>query len=253
LVARRCTLARLAFFAFIGFAFLAFTRLVAFLVTRAFRKLVLALLVAFVALTGLAFSRLAFTRLAFFLFAMSCLLQSLLIIDTDTRKSERLPPTSSRRQCAAHTSVWPIGRCNWPQLRCDPSCSVAPRPASAFRIPQTYSQNIDGALSGYGTQTEIAMDQINSLVANNEASSISNATDPWSVSVAAYTGEAHAGEIRQGSLNTGELQANTSTAASVDALTQSIVLGANIQNKSSTTTITGHDSHVEASAVGHSS
>ena len=97
MVARRCTLARLAFFAFIGFAFLAFTRLVAFLVTRAFRKLVLALLVAFVALTGLAFSRLAFTRLAFFLFAMSCLLQSLLIIDTDTRKSERLPPTSSHR------------------------------------------------------------------------------------------------------------------------------------------------------------
>jgi hypothetical protein len=71
LVARRCTLARLAFFAFIGFDFLAFARLVAFLATRAFRKLVLALLVAFVALAGLAFRRFALTRLAFFLFAMS--------------------------------------------------------------------------------------------------------------------------------------------------------------------------------------
>jgi hypothetical protein len=124
--------------------------------------------------------------------------------------------------------------------------------AIGLNIPQTYNQNIDGALSGSGTQTEIALDQINSLVANNEASGISNATDSWSVSVAADTGEAHAGDISQGSLNTGELQANTSTAASVDAFTQSIVLGANIQNNSFTTTITGHDSHVEAGAVGHS-
>jgi hypothetical protein len=71
LVARRCTWARLAFLAFIGFNFLASARLVAFLATRAFRKLVLALLVAFVALAGSAFSRFAFTRLAFFLFATS--------------------------------------------------------------------------------------------------------------------------------------------------------------------------------------
>jgi hypothetical protein len=70
-VARRCTLARLAFLAFTGFNFLAFARLVAFLATRALRKLVLALLVAFVVLTGLAFRRFAFTRLAFFLFATS--------------------------------------------------------------------------------------------------------------------------------------------------------------------------------------
>ena len=82
-VTLRCNLARLAFLAFTGFSFLAFTRLVAFLANRAFRKLVLALLVAFVALVRLAFRRFTFTRLALFLFAMSRLPQSLLIIDTD--------------------------------------------------------------------------------------------------------------------------------------------------------------------------
>jgi hypothetical protein len=75
-VARRCTLARLAFLAFTGFNFLAFARPTAFLATRAFRDRVLANLVAFVALIGLAFrrfafKRFAFTRLAFSFFAMS--------------------------------------------------------------------------------------------------------------------------------------------------------------------------------------
>ena len=69
-VARRWTLARLAFLAFTGFDFLAFTRLVTFLATRAFRERVLAILVAFVALNRLALVRLAFARLAFTFFAM---------------------------------------------------------------------------------------------------------------------------------------------------------------------------------------
>jgi hypothetical protein len=79
-VARRCTLARLAFLAFTGFNVLAFTRPAAFLATRDFRKRVLAILVAFVALIGLAFRRFAFTRLAFTFFAMSHLPHRRLII-----------------------------------------------------------------------------------------------------------------------------------------------------------------------------
>jgi hypothetical protein len=64
-------LARLAFLVLTGFNFLVFVRLAAFLATRAFRKLVLALLVTFVARAGLAFRRFDFTRLALTFFAMS--------------------------------------------------------------------------------------------------------------------------------------------------------------------------------------
>jgi hypothetical protein len=47
-------------------------------------------------------------------------------------------------------------------------------------------------------------------------------------------------------------QAGTSAAANVDAFTQSIVLGANIQNNSFTLAITGHDSTVTAGDAHHS-
>ena len=49
----------------------------------------------------------------------------------------------------------------------------------------------------------------------------------------------HAGDAIQGDLSTGALTANTSAAATVDAFTQSIVLGANLQNNSFTATIAG--------------
>ena len=52
------------------------------------------------------------------------------------------------------------------------------------------------------------------------------------------------GDINQGALATGELQGATSAAANVDAFTQSIVLGANIQNNSFTLSVVGHDSTV---------
>jgi hypothetical protein len=105
-VARRCTLARLTFLALTGFNFLAFTRLVAFLATRAFRKLVLAFLVAFVALVRLAFRRFAFTRLAFFLFAMSRLPQT----RADHRHRRRVRASDCRQRLTGHTTeTAPVG------------------------------------------------------------------------------------------------------------------------------------------------
>jgi hypothetical protein len=60
----------------------------------------------------------------------------------------------------------------------------------------------------------------------------------------------HVGDISQGDLATGQLQGATSAAATVDAFTQSIVLGANIQNNSFTLALTGGDSHVSAIDTG---
>jgi hypothetical protein len=69
---------------------------------------------------------------------------------------------------------------------------------------------------------------------------------------ASETGGIQVGDITQGALATGQLQGATSAAATVDAFTQSIVLGANIQNNSFTLTITGHDSTVTAGDAHHS-
>ena len=63
---------------------------------------------------------------------------------------------------------------------------------------------------------------------------------------ASETGGVNVGDISQGDLATGQLQGATSAAATVDAFTQSIVLGANIQNNSFTLAITGADSTVTA-------
>ena len=105
-------------------------------------------------------------------------------------------------------------------------------------MPQTIDQYIGS------NGNEIALDQINSLVANTTAdcNSVSNTDGTFSAS--AYNdGSAHAGDAIQGDLATGAMTANTSTAATVDAFTQSIVLGANLQNNSFTATIAGEPDH----------
>jgi hypothetical protein len=122
--------------------------------------------------------------------------------------------------------------------------------ATALYMPQDISQSFTAG----GTDTAIALDQINSLVANNSACDVHN-SDYSSVygSGASETGGVHVGDISQGDLATGQLQGATSAAATVDAFTQSIVLGANIQNNSFTLALTGGDSHVSAiDAGGHS-
>jgi hypothetical protein len=122
--------------------------------------------------------------------------------------------------------------------------------ATALYMPQNISQEF---MSG-GTDTAIALDQINSLVANNSACGVSNSDGSHvSDSGATESGWVSVGDISQGALATGELQGATSAAANVDAFTQSIVLGANIQNNSFTLTITGGDSHVTAGDAAHHS
>jgi hypothetical protein len=121
--------------------------------------------------------------------------------------------------------------------------------ATALYMPQDISQNFNAG----GTDTAIALDQINSLVANNSAQDLHNSdhSSMWG-SGASETGGVTVGDITQGALATGELQGATSAAATVDAFTQSIVLGANIQNNSFTLAITGHDSTVTAGDAHHS-
>jgi hypothetical protein len=121
--------------------------------------------------------------------------------------------------------------------------------ATALYLPQNISQEFHAG----GTDTGISLDQINSLVADNTAQNLHNSD--WSSishSGASETGGVNVGDITQGALATGELQGATSAAANVDAFTQSIVLGANIQNNSFTLAITGHDSTVTAGDAHHS-
>jgi hypothetical protein len=112
-------------------------------------------------------------------------------------------------------------------------------------------QDIAQSFTAGGTDTAISLDQINSLVANNSACDLHN-SDYSSVSGsgASESGGIHVGDISQGDLATGQLQGATSAAATVDAFTQSIVLGANIQNNSFTLALTGGDSHVSAADMG---
>jgi hypothetical protein len=130
-----------------------------------------------------------------------------------------------------------------------PLISADGNDGSIVFIPQSFNQQIDWGQTGNGdggAQTEIALDQINSLVANNEASCIHNSDWSSAWTSAENSGDASvAGGITQGDLSTGALTANTSTAATADAFTQSIVLGANLQNNTFSATIAGHDSHVE--------
>jgi hypothetical protein len=122
--------------------------------------------------------------------------------------------------------------------------------ATALYMPQDIAQSFTAG----GTDTAIALDQINSLVANNTAQDLHNSdhSSMWG-SGASESGSVGVGDISQGALATGELQGATSAAATVDAFTQSIVLGANIQNNSFTLTITGHDSAVTAGDAAHHS
>ena len=130
-----------------------------------------------------------------------------------------------------------------------PLISADDNSGSLHYIPQTFNQMIDWGQTGAGdggAQTEIALDQINSLVASNEASYIHNSDNSTASLSSENEGAASVdGGIHQGDLSTGALTANTSTNATADAFTQSIVLGANLQNNSFSATIAGHDSHVE--------
>jgi hypothetical protein len=103
-------------------------------------------------------------------------------------------------------------------------------------MPQEISQALTNG-------NEIALDQINALTANNSACGNDVYQSDWSSfnGNTVNAGEAHAGDAIQGALASGAMTASTSSSAAIDAFTQSIVLGANLQNNSFTTTIAGHD------------
>jgi hypothetical protein len=139
-------------------------------------------------------------------------------------------------------------------VKVDVSAVVSPvvgddNTGSVIYIPQTFNQDIYSTGPGTGdggTNTEIALDQINNLTANNYAQDLHNSDNSCAYVSADNDGAASiAGGVSQGDLATGLVNANTSTAANADAFTQSIVLGANIQSNSFTLTLTGHDSSVE--------
>ena len=100
-------------------------------------------------------------------------------------------------------------------------------------MPQNYTQDI----GSYGS--EIALDQVNSLVANNEACGNSVTNDSSFSADASNTGHADTGDASMGAMSTGVLTADASAAATIDAFTQSIVLGANIQSNAFNATIVG--------------
>ena len=113
-------------------------------------------------------------------------------------------------------------------------------------------QDIAQSISQNGN--EIALDQINALTANNYA----DGNEVYQSANSSFNdnhtsaGEVHAGDAIQGALASGAMTANTSSSATIDAFTQSIVLGANLQNNSFTATIAGHDqtTHVGDISVG---
>jgi hypothetical protein len=94
-------------------------------------------------------------------------------------------------------------------------------------------QDIAQTISGNGN--EIALDQINALTANNYADN----NDVYQSANSSFNdnhvtaGEVHAGDAIQGALSSGAMTANATSSGAIDAFTQSIVLGSNLQNNTS--------------------
>jgi hypothetical protein len=113
-------------------------------------------------------------------------------------------------------------------------------------IPTNVNISFDGG--DYGSAVGFNLDQVNSLVSNGTAHDISLSNDSTfsaSVSTTDYsTGDTAgisssvSGNAQNGE-STGSVSADAS--ASVDAFTQSIVLGANVQTNTFSLTVVGHD------------
>lgn len=114
---------------------------------------------------------------------------------------------------------------------------------SLLFMPQTFEQSF----SGDGTDTAIAMDQVNSLVANTQASCISLDNSGNDLFNNDHLGNGATGghistDVGPTGTESGAVSATAGVVAQLDAFTQSIVLGANIQYNSFNTSIVGHDS-----------
>ena len=121
-------------------------------------------------------------------------------------------------------------------------------------MPQDIHQSI------YGDGNEIALDQINALTANNSGScnDVYQSESSHFDNNSATGGAVHAGDAIQGALASGAMTANAASSGAIDAFTQSLVLGSNLQNNSFTATIAGNnqsttvgDIHVDGGHGGH--
>jgi len=113
---------------------------------------------------------------------------------------------------------------------------------------------------GDGANTEIALDQINSLVSNGTATGDLVTND--GTTFTAYTGDATGGDTTGINGDAASIGSSLSAAANgavtadghagntIDAFTQSIVLGANTQLNNFSTSIVGHDAATHADHTG---
>jgi hypothetical protein len=115
---------------------------------------------------------------------------------------------------------------------------------SLLFMPQTVEQSF----SGGSTNTAIAMDQVNSLVANNNASDISLHNSGDHLFGGDHIGNGANGGSALADVGDGATSAAAGATAQLDAFTQSIVLGANIQYNNFNTSVVGHDSSVTVSS-----
>jgi len=128
---------------------------------------------------------------------------------------------------------------------------------SLLFMPQTFTQDFAGG----GTDTAIAMDQVNSLVSNGTATGdyvSDNATGSFDHNSLGDSANGGTATETNGPISSDASWTDTATAgvnSTLDAFTQSIVLGANIQYNNFNTTIAGHDSITAGGDVhsGHSS
>jgi hypothetical protein len=127
---------------------------------------------------------------------------------------------------------------------------------SMLFMPQDITQNIsgDGSYEGGGpggTNTEIALDQVNSLADDGSVHGASvdslagGVLDGDHVNVGGSTDTIGSGGDHSGSgeadAGTGTISGTATSTGQLDAFTQSIVLGANIQYNNFNLSVVGHD------------
>jgi hypothetical protein len=140
----------------------------------------------------------------------------------------------------SHTTTWEQGS----QDLADALNHFNNGDGSLMFMPQTVEQSF----SGGSTNTAIAMDQVNSLVANNNASDISLSNSGDHLFGGDHIGNGANGGSALADVGDGATSATAGATAQLDAFTQSIVLGANIQYNNFNTSVVGHDSTVTVSS-----
>jgi hypothetical protein len=133
-------------------------------------------------------------------------------------------------------------------------------------MPQDITQTINdqggaNGPAGDGTDTMIALDQVNSLVSNGhvEGASVSNSGDGLFNHDSLTSTGGSLTDTQVGPVGTSETASGSGTVttdanatAQLDAFTQSIVLGANIQYNSFNLSVVGHDAIGNAGDIHHS-